>query len=120
LLSASGADLQPIARRYDDSCLMYVVRVAAEIRDAVRAAMAAAGVATSVHYPSLARHPLFGNVQPEACCDNQDEAIITLPTFAELTADDQRRVVEALVAALDGAHRTAPVADVGPHAMTLE
>jgi len=80
--------------------------------------MACAGVATSVHYPSLARHPLFGNEQPDACCGDEDRRIITLPTFSELTADDQRRVVEALVAALDGPHRAAP-ADVGPHAMTL-
>ena len=54
-----------------------------------------------------------------ACCGDEDKRIITLPTFSELTADDQRRVVEALVAALDGAHRAAPAADVGPHAMTL-
>lgn len=120
LLSAVADRVRPMERRDDDSCLMYVIRVAANARDPVRAAMACAGVATSVHYPSLARHPLFGSVQPEACCDNQDETVITLPTFAELTADDQRRVVEALVAALHGAHRAAPGADVGPHAMTLE
>jgi dTDP-4-amino-4,6-dideoxygalactose transaminase len=119
LLSASGADLQPIARRYDDSCLMYVVRVAAEIRDAVRAAMAAAGVATSVHYPSLARHPLFGNDRADGCCGGEDERIITLPTFAELTADDQRRVVDALALALDGVAWRSPATNAGPRRMTL-
>jgi dTDP-4-amino-4,6-dideoxygalactose transaminase len=98
---------------------MYVVRVAPEAREPVRAAMARAGVATSVHYPSLSRHPLFGNDRPGACCGDQDESIITLPTFAELTADDQRRVVEALSAALDGAPRAAPDPGLGPRAMTL-
>lgn len=119
LFSDMGDRVRPIARHDDDSCLMYVVRVASEAREPVRAAMARAGVATSVHYPSLARHPLFGNDRPGACCCDQDESIITLPTFAELTADDQRRVVEALTAALDGARRTAPGATLGPRAMTL-
>jgi dTDP-4-amino-4,6-dideoxygalactose transaminase len=119
LLSAIGAKVQPIERRDDDSCLMYVVRVAPEMRDPVRAAMAAAGVATSVHYPSLARHPLFGNGRPDGCCGDEDKRVITLPTFAELTPDDQRRVVDALAFALDGVRDRAPSTSAGPHQMTL-
>lgn len=118
LLSAIGADAWPLERRDDDSCLMYVVRVAAEMRDPVRTAMASAGVATSVHYPSLARHPLFGNEHPDGCCGEEDKRIITLPTFAELTADDQRRVVDALAFALDGVRRRVS-ASAGPHPITL-
>jgi len=118
LLSAVASDARAIERRDDDSCLMYVIRVAASARDKVRAAMASAGVATSVHYPSLARHPLFANDQTDACCDRQDECVITLPTFAELTADDQRRVVDALALALEGLHCQTPAANAGPHAMT--
>jgi dTDP-4-amino-4,6-dideoxygalactose transaminase len=98
---------------------MYVVRVAPEKRDPVRAAMADAGVATSVHYPSLARHPLFGNEQHDGCCGDEDKRIITLPTFAELTADDQRRVVDALAFALDGVRDRAPSASSGRRQMTL-
>ncbi|HEX4524200.1 MAG TPA: DegT/DnrJ/EryC1/StrS family aminotransferase, partial [Casimicrobiaceae bacterium] len=119
LLSAAGADVRPLERRGDDSCLMYVVRIAAEMRDRVRAAMAAAGIATSVHYPSLARHPLFGDERPDGCCGDEDQRIITLPTFAQLTADDQRRVVDALAFALDGVRDRAPSASAGPHQMTL-
>jgi dTDP-4-amino-4,6-dideoxygalactose transaminase len=119
LLAAIGADVRPIERRDDDSCLMYVVRVAPEKRDPVRAAMADAGVATSVHYPSLARHPLFGNEQHDGCCGDEDKRIITLPTFAELTADDQRRVVDALAFALDGVQDRAPSASAGRRQMTL-
>jgi dTDP-4-amino-4,6-dideoxygalactose transaminase len=119
LLAAIGAEVRPIERRDDDSCLMYVIRVAPEMREPVRAAMAAAGVATSVHYPSLARHPLFGDEQPDRSCGDEDKRIITLPTFAGLTADDQRRVVDALAFALDGVRSRAPSASVGPHQMTL-
>lgn len=90
----------PLRRADDDSFLMYVVKVAAEIREPVRKAMAVAGVATSVHYPSLARHPLFGNASADASCRNQDDCVITLPTFAELCADDQERVAAALGDAL--------------------
>jgi dTDP-4-amino-4,6-dideoxygalactose transaminase len=89
------------------------------MRDPVRAAMAAAGVATSVHYPSLARHPLFGNGRPDGCCGDEDKRVITLPTFAELTPDDQRRVVDALAFALDGVRDRAPSTSAGPHQMTL-
>jgi dTDP-4-amino-4,6-dideoxygalactose transaminase len=118
LISAATSDARPIQRRDDDSCLMYVIRVAATARDKVRAAMAAAGVATSVHYPSLARHPLFGDQRADACCGQQDECVITLPTFAELTSDEQRRVVDALAQELDGLRRAAP-ASVGARAMIL-
>jgi hypothetical protein len=118
LISASTADVRTIQRRDDDSCLMYVIRVAATARDKVRAAMASAGVATSVHYPSLARHPLFGDGRADAFCGRQDECVITLPTFAELTSDEQRRVVGALALALNGLGSAAPV-NAGPHAMTL-
>jgi dTDP-4-amino-4,6-dideoxygalactose transaminase len=119
LLAAIGAEVRPIERRDDDSCLMYVIRVAPEMRDPVRAAMAGAGVATSVHYPSLARHPLFGNEQHDGCCGDEDKCIITLPTFARLTADDQRRVVDALAYALDGVRDRTPSASAGPRQMTL-
>jgi dTDP-4-amino-4,6-dideoxygalactose transaminase len=72
-----------------------------------------------VHYPSLARHPLFGNEQHDGCCGDEDKRIITLPTFAELTADDQRRVVDALAFALDGVQDRAPSASAGRRQMTL-
>ena len=109
LIAGLAGDVRPLKRRDDDSCLMYVIRVAREARDAIRAAMAGAGVATSVHYPALARHPLFGNERADACCGNQDECVITLPTFADLTADDQQRVVDTLSFALDTVRRAAPV-----------
>ncbi len=92
----------PLARRDDDSWLMAVVRVAGASRDAIRASMAAEGVATSVHYPSLARHPMFGRALPGAGCGEADREIVTLPTWIGLEARDQQRVVDALGRALDG------------------
>lgn len=93
--------VRPLPRSEDDSYLMYVVKVAPAARDEVRAAMAAAGVATSVHYPSLARHPLLGDARPGAACADQDTAIMTLPTFLDLGYAAQQRVVDALSRALE-------------------
>jgi aminotransferase len=105
--------LEPLApavcalhRGDDDSCLMYVVKVPAALREAMRATMAAAGVATSVHYPSLARHPLFGNKLPGGSCGDQDLSIVTLPTFPDLGEDAQRRVVATLARAFEAMPRT--------------
>ena len=111
LLAPLAPHIVPIERSRDDSFLMYVVRVAAELRESVRAAMASTGVATSVHYPSLARHPVFGNASDDASCLGQDERVVTLPTYAALGADDQQRVVDALADALSAALARPPRAE---------
>lgn len=100
LLAPAAPDVVPLVRRDDDSFLMAVVRVPPERRDTIRASMAAAGVATSVHYPSLARHPRFGVAIPGGGCGDSDDAVLTLPTWLGMTTDVQRRVVDALVRAL--------------------
>jgi len=107
LLAPLAPAVKPLRRLDDDSFLMYVVKVPAPIREAVRAEMASAGVATSVHYPSLARHPLLGNKPGSTGCAGQDECVLTLPTFLDLTAEEQARVADALAAALDSASRSA-------------
>ena len=111
LLAPLAPHVVPIERSRDDSFLMYVVRVAAELRESIRAAMASTGVATSVHYPSLARHPVFGNASDDASCLGQDERVVTLPTYAALGADDQQRVVDALADALSAALARPPRAE---------
>src|SRR5207253_2560312 len=90
----------------DDSFLMYVVKVPPPMRESIRAAMAADGVATSVHYPSLARHPLLGNGIPGALCSDEDAKLMTLPTFLELGPDEQGRVADAFARALETARAT--------------
>jgi dTDP-4-amino-4,6-dideoxygalactose transaminase len=99
-LAPLAPEVCPLPRADDDSFLMYVIKVDASCREAVRAAMAEHGVATSVHYPSLTRHPLFGDDRRLAGCMDQDRCIVTLPSFPGLDLVRQRRVVDALEAAL--------------------
>ena len=106
LLAPLAPAVRALRRGDHDSCLMYVVKVPAVLREAMRATMAATGVATSVHYPSLARHPLFGNKLPGGSCGDQDQSIVTLPTFPDLSEHAQRRVVATLARALEATPRT--------------
>lgn len=94
--SASTAAI--IDRAPDDSFLMYTLRVAAENRSVLRSFFAQHGVATSVHYPSLSRHPLFGCRCPEA--ERADIRLVTLPSFPGLTAFERTQVCKTLAAGL--------------------
>jgi len=69
----------PLARMPDDSYLMYVLRVPAAARDCIRRGLADRGIATSLHYPSLSRHPLWGAKAHCHTAEEQDRRIITLP-----------------------------------------
>jgi dTDP-4-amino-4,6-dideoxygalactose transaminase len=106
LLAPLAPAVNPLRRRGDDSFLMYIVKVPAPIREDIRISMASAGVATSVHYPSLARHPLLGNQPGSTGCEGQDECVLTLPTFLDMSPEEQSRVADALAAALGAAGRT--------------
>ena len=84
----------------DDSFLMYVIRVEDSQREQLRQTLAKSGIATSVHYPSLSKHPLFltsgcRNAELAAC------ELITLPCFPELTIADQGRVIAEVLAAIE-------------------
>jgi len=98
LLAPMAPRACPLQRQDDDSCLMYVVKVAAASRDRIRAALAEAGIATSVHYPSLTRHPLLGT--GGAGRPPQDEGLVTLPSFLGLSAADIARIAGELERAL--------------------
>ena len=110
-LASLSPEVRPLARDADDSGLMYVVRVSPANRNAIRLAMAQRLVATSVHYPSLARHPLFqvAAATPALALD-LDDALITLPTFLEMTPAHHQHVVDALGAALETVARAAQAA----------
>ncbi len=104
LLAPLAPAVQALVRRDDDSFLMHVVRVPAELRDGIRSGMAKAGIATSVHYPSLARHPMFGDPRtPGAHCADADLEIVTLPTWIGMSVAEQDRVASALARAVDEA-----------------
>jgi len=96
-----------------------VIEIGAVGRDFVRAVIFDNDLPLSIVAPFRARHPLFGNEQHDGCCGDEDKRVITLPTFARLTADDQRRVVDALAYALDGVRDRTPSASAGPRQMTL-
>jgi dTDP-4-amino-4,6-dideoxygalactose transaminase len=92
--------VEPLRRHADDSCLMYVIKVPAASRDHIRAQLAQARIATSVHYPSLAWHPLLGASARGAGCDSEDERLVTLPTFLGLSAEHVARIAGELERAL--------------------
>ncbi|HEV8256675.1 MAG TPA: DegT/DnrJ/EryC1/StrS family aminotransferase [Casimicrobiaceae bacterium] len=92
--------VRPLHREDDDSCLMYVVKLPAAIRERIRARLASAGIATSVHYPSLAWHPLLGSKASGACCESEDERLVTLPTFLGLSAGAIDRIASELAHAV--------------------
>jgi dTDP-4-amino-4,6-dideoxygalactose transaminase len=75
--------------------------------------MASTGIATSVHYPSLASHPLLGDTRRCTACADEDRRIVTLPSFPGLDTSAQYRVVAALAEALAqaGMHRSALAAE---------
>lgn len=89
LLEPLRPTLACMKRDYEsDSALMYVVIVAASKRQALREACARGGISTSVHYPSLAGHPLFAaDACPQAA--RFAEEVITLPCYPDLSEEDQ-------------------------------
>lgn len=107
LLAPFAPAVAPLTRKADDSALMYVVRTAHRSR--LREALAAQRIATSVHYPCLARHPHFAaDADPRAADTSIDGSIVTLPTSLELTAGAQERVARAIADSLrDGGGATA-------------
>jgi dTDP-4-amino-4,6-dideoxygalactose transaminase len=82
---------------------LFVVRLRG--RDRVRDALAAAGIATGVHYPiPLHRQPAFASL-PDARLPVTEAAageILSLPIFPEMTETDLDRVVEELSAVMAG------------------
>jgi len=99
LLAPLAPRVRPLKRTDGDACLMYVVHVPAPQRDAIRAHLAERGVASSVHYPSLARHPLFRDSADSPMNFDVDDTLITLPSFPEMTREEQCAVADALATA---------------------
>lgn len=92
---ACGGPLAAITRSADDSYLMYVAQTDSGMRETLRNSLASSGIATSVHYPSLSRHPAFAKGSlPFA--EQFDARIVTLPCFAGMSSGDARRVATAL------------------------
>jgi len=102
----SGLPVQVPASLDDDYVAhLFVIRVAG--RDRVRARLGEQGVDTGIHYP-VADHqqPAYADGDPrpalsitEAAC----QAVLTLPCYPGLSADQQGIVIDALRSCLEGA-----------------
>lgn len=84
---------------------LFVVRVDAARRDAIRDALAKAGIATAIHYPTpIHRQRAYAHLgQGAGSCLVAERAaaeMISLPMFPDLTMDQVDRVVAALRAAV--------------------
>jgi dTDP-4-amino-4,6-dideoxygalactose transaminase len=82
-----------------------VIRVDAALRDGVRARLAAAGIATAIHYPKpihLQRAYAHLGQGPGTCpvAERAAAEMISLPMYPDLTEAQVDRVVDALAAAL--------------------
>ncbi len=78
----------------------YTVRVPAGHRDAIRAALRDDGIPTAVHYPTaLPQQPAYAPFCCPDCCPVSRQLaneVLSLPMSADLSVDDQKRVVQAL------------------------
>ncbi|MFC1419627.1 DegT/DnrJ/EryC1/StrS family aminotransferase [Streptacidiphilus cavernicola] len=105
-LAAAGRVLLPVTAEGNVPVWhLYVVRISGADRDEVVARLNAAGIGAGVHYPAAVHlTPAFARLghrrgdfpQAEAAADR----MLSLPLFPQITADQQRRVVGALVDAL--------------------
>ncbi len=85
---------------------LYVIRVPE--RDRVLAELSAAGIGAGIHYPvPIHRTPAFASLgahagAPPACpvAERVADEVLSLPLYAEITAGQQERVVEALIKAI--------------------
>lgn len=105
ILSQSASRVKVLHRNPADSYLMYVVRVEAGFRSELRRRLAAAGIATSTHYPSLSRHPLLKQNSCDCVvAESIEKEVLTLPCFPDLNLADQNQVISTMIQALDQAH----------------
>ncbi|WMX49085.1 DegT/DnrJ/EryC1/StrS family aminotransferase [Streptomyces roseicoloratus] len=85
---------------------LYVVRVPGADRDAVVGKLNASGIGAGVHYPTPVHlTPAYRHLGYERGdfphAERAADEILSLPLFPQITHDQQRRVVDALVNALD-------------------
>jgi UDP-2-acetamido-2-deoxy-ribo-hexuluronate aminotransferase len=88
----------------DRDCVWAQFTIFLDSRDEVQAALAAAGIPTAVHYPVPLHHqPAYAR---HGCADGglasvrAGTAVLSLPMSADLSAPDQQRVIDAVVAAV--------------------
>ena len=97
--------LRMLAVRHDRDCVwgQYTVFVEAD-RDQVQAALKAAGIPTSVHYPMPLHHQpayaMHARADDHPTSIKAAQQVLSLPMSADLAEADQDRVIAALASAL--------------------
>ena len=82
---------------------LFTVVVDADVeRDGVRAALASAGIQTSVHYPPAHRFSIYASDAPLPVTEAYGARAISLPMFATMTLAQQDAAIGALRSALEG------------------
>lgn len=79
---------------------LYVIRVHAAEREPLMAALAKAGVYTGVHYKPVTEFAPFRDQPTPPVTAREWQRCVSLPIYADLTDDEQSRVIEAVRAAL--------------------
>ena len=112
MLAAANIPVRTIAQRDDGQSAMhlYIIRVEADKRDDLIAHLKASGVDAMIHYPipvhlqeAYAHLKLKKGAFPEA--ERMASEIITLPMYPELSMDQARTVVEAIIGFFQGVER---------------
>ena len=101
LILASGAAVGLLSVRPDRDCVWAQYTVFVGQRDSLQQQLQSVGVPTAVHYPKpLHRQPAYANLCCPDCCPLSDQAaqrVMSLPMSADLSFEEQQRVVDALV-----------------------
>jgi dTDP-4-amino-4,6-dideoxygalactose transaminase len=92
--------------------LAVVVLPRGSVRSAIRAALAARGIQTSVHYPPIHRFSAYRGLaaRPLPRTDDLGERLLTLPLFPHMTEAQVDKVADALADALEARDARAPAA----------
>ncbi|MFN3304333.1 MAG: DegT/DnrJ/EryC1/StrS family aminotransferase [Roseateles sp.] len=104
-LAAAAPRLQRLVMREDRDCVWAQYTVFVDDREAVLARLKAAGIPTAVHYPRPLHHqPAYAKYAAGPDCWPHSIAaarrVLSLPMSADLTDEQQDRVVAALAQAL--------------------
>ena len=93
--------LQRLTVRADRDCVWAQLTVMLSERAAVQAALKASGVPTAVHYPKpLHLQPAYAQDVQMPCAEAAARRVMSLPMSADLTVEQQDKVVGSLRAAL--------------------
>ena len=101
---AAVPGLRLLAVRPDRDCVWAQYTVFVQCRADVQSMLAAAGVPSAIHYPTPLHHqPAYAAYASADSCRasvNASEFVLSLPMSADLTANDQKHVIDSVVFAL--------------------